>query len=99
MNYGTSLIKRGKCGNTSSIGITGEPQRVISAMVDAGTLPGFVAMQDGDPVAYTFYVEVSGKGLLGGCFASEWAAPEGVEHRLLEESLAALKRNPCASEN
>ena len=70
-----------------------EPQRVISAMVDAGTLPGFVAMQDGDPVAYTFYVEVSGKGLLGGCFASEWAAPEGVEHQLLEESLAALKRN------
>jgi len=72
-----------------------EPQRVISAMVDAGTLPGFVAMQDGGPVAYTFHVEVSRKGLLGGCFASKWAAPMGAEERLLEESLAALKRNPA----
>jgi len=70
-----------------------EPQRVISAMVDAGTLPGFVAMQDSVPVAYTFYVEVSRKGLLGGCFASELAAPEGAEDQLLEESLAALTRN------
>jgi len=71
-----------------------EPQRVISAMVDAGTLPGFVAMQDGGPIAYTFYVEVSRKGLLGGCFASKSAAPEGTEKRLLEESLAALMGNP-----
>src|SRR4030095_1404525 len=70
-----------------------EPQRVISAMVDAGTLPGFVAMRDGDPVAYTFYVEVSRKGLLGGCFASESAALEGTESQLLEKSLAALTRN------
>lgn len=71
-----------------------EPQRVISAMVEAGTLPGFVAMQDGGPVAYTFYVAVSRKGLLGGCFASEKAA-EGVEEQLLQESLTALKRNPA----
>jgi ribosomal protein S18 acetylase RimI-like enzyme len=71
----------------------GEPQRVISAMVDAGTLPGFVAIQDSIPVAYTFYVEVSRKGLLGGCFASELAAPEGAEDQLLGESLAALTRN------
>jgi ribosomal protein S18 acetylase RimI-like enzyme len=70
-----------------------EPQRVISAMVDAGTLLGFVAMHDGDPVAYTFYVEVSRKGLLGGCFASESDAPEGTESQLLEKSLVALTRN------
>jgi hypothetical protein len=75
-----------------------EPQRVISAMVDAGTLPGFVAMQDGDPVAYTFYVEVSGKGLLGGCFASRHDAGESAEERLLEESLAALKGIPRFAE-
>ena len=72
-----------------------EPQRVISAMVDAGTLPGFVAIQHGDPVAYTFYVEVSRKGLLGGCFASKHAAAESAEERLLEESLATLKGNPA----
>jgi ribosomal protein S18 acetylase RimI-like enzyme len=72
-----------------------EPQRVISAMVDAGTLPGFVATQDGDPVAYTFYVEVSRKGLLGGCFASKHSAGESAEERLLEESLATLRGNPA----
>ena len=63
-----------------------EPQRVISAMVDSGTLPGFVAIEDGSPVAYTFYVAVSSKGLLGGCFASQ-AASMKAEERLLEESL------------
>ncbi len=49
----------------------GEPQRVISAMVDLGTLPGFVAIEEGRPVAYTFHVAVLRKGLLGGCFASQ----------------------------
>ncbi len=72
-----------------------EPQRVIAAMIDAGSLPGFVALQDGGPVAYTFHVEVARKGLLGGCFASKVAAGEGAEERLLERSVAALKGNPA----
>jgi ribosomal protein S18 acetylase RimI-like enzyme len=71
-----------------------EPQRVISAMVDLGTLPGFVAIEDGSPVAYAFYVAASSKGLLGGCFASQ-AASMKVEEWLLEESLGALKANPA----
>src|SRR3990172_2905619 len=64
-----------------------EPQRVIAAMIDAGSLPGFVALQDGGPVAYTFHVEVARKGLLGGCFASKVAAGEGAEEWLLERSV------------
>ncbi len=72
----------------------GEPQRVISAMVDSGTLPGFVAIEEGIPVAYTFYVAASRKGLLGGCFASQEASVK-AEQQLLEESLAALKANPA----
>jgi len=72
-----------------------EPQRVISAMIDAGSLPGFVALQNGGPVGYAFYVEVARKGLLGGCFASTAAAGEGAEERLLERSVAALKGNPA----
>ena len=72
----------------------GEPQRVISAMVDLGTLPGFVAIEEGIPVAYTFYVAASRKGLLGGCFASQEASLK-AEQQLLEESLAALKANPA----
>ena len=70
----------------------GEPQRVISAMVDSGTLPGFVAIEEGIPMAYTFYVAASRKGLLGGCFASQEASVK-AEQQLLEESLAALKAN------
>jgi RimJ/RimL family protein N-acetyltransferase len=72
----------------------GEPQRVISAMVDLGTLPGFVAIEEGRPVAYTFHVAVLRKGLLGGCFTSQEATMK-VEQQLLEESLAALKANPA----
>jgi ribosomal protein S18 acetylase RimI-like enzyme len=69
-----------------------EPQRVISAMIDSGSLPGFVAIHSGQPIAYCFYVEVAGKGLLGGCFSS--AEGEGSEEGLLERSVAVLKRNP-----
>lgn len=71
-----------------------EPQRVIAAMMDTGSLPGFVALQDDSPVAYSFYVEVARKGLLGGCFASTMAAGEGAEECLLERSISALKENP-----
>jgi len=72
-----------------------EPQRVISSMIDAGSLSGFVALQNGGPVAYTFYVEVAHTGLLGGCFASTIAGGEGAEERLLEKSVAALKGSPA----
>ncbi|MGH9424759.1 MAG: GNAT family N-acetyltransferase [Terriglobia bacterium] len=69
-----------------------EPQRVISAMIDAGSLPGFVALQEGGPVAYSFYVDVAHKGLLGGCFASKLAG-ESAERWLLKSSVAALQGN------
>jgi len=71
-----------------------EPQHVIAAMIDVGSLPGFVALQAGRPVAYAFYVEVARKGLLGGCFASKLAAGEGAEVCLLEASVAALREDP-----
>ena len=71
-----------------------EPQRVIAAMIDAGSLPGFVALQDDRPVAYAFYVEVSQKGLLGGCFASALAPEKVAEERLLERAVSALQENP-----
>lgn len=70
-----------------------DPQRVIAAMIDAGSLLGFVALQAGTPVAYTFYVEVGHKGLLGGCFASR-TAEASAERLLLERSVVGLKGNP-----
>src|SRR5262245_31155266 len=72
-----------------------EPQRLIAAMIDAGSLPGFVALRDGDPVAYAFYVETAGKGLLCGCFASAAADGENVEELLLEKSTMVLKKVPA----
>ena len=40
-SYGTSLSRSGRCGEHQLYWDYSEPQRVISAMVDAGTLPGF----------------------------------------------------------
>jgi len=73
----------------------GEPQRLIAAMIDAGSLPGFVALRNGDPVAYAFYVETAGKGLLCGCFASAAAEGENAEELLLEKSTMVLKEAPA----
>lgn len=70
----------------------GEPQRVISAMVDARSLAGFVALERADPVAYVFYVELGWKGLLGGCFASSTGS-DGAEPRLLERAVSVLQGN------
>ncbi|MCI0622914.1 MAG: GNAT family N-acetyltransferase [Acidobacteria bacterium] len=72
-----------------------EPQRVISAMIDVGSLPGFVALERSVPVAYAFYVEEAGKGLLGGCFASSDGEGQGAEQRLLDQALAALLSKPA----
>ena len=70
-----------------------EPQRIIAAMVDLQTLPGFVAIDRQIPVGYTFYFEETGKGLIGSCFVARDYQGQGVEERLLSPVLAALMKN------
>jgi ribosomal protein S18 acetylase RimI-like enzyme len=72
-----------------------EPQKLISAMLDIETLPGFVAMEDGIPVGYSFYLKEPMRGLIGACFVRKDCEGRGIEERLLAEMLSALKANPA----
>src|SRR6516225_2818534 len=72
----------------------GPSLQIIRGLVDAFALSGFVALTQGVPVGYLFYLEDSGTGLIGNCFVSRGSLGTGVEERLLNVAVEALKAKP-----
>ena len=68
-----------------------EPQRILSTMVDMVALPGFVALENQKPIGYTFYVEETGRGLIGTCFVRREFEGKGVDEQLLNSVVSRLQ--------
>ena len=67
---------------------------LIRKFVDARSLGGYVAIENGEPAGYGFYVIEDHKGLIGGLFVSSKHAQPPVTQKLLTEMLAALRGAP-----
>lgn len=67
---------------------------LIRNFIDARTLMGCAAWQDGEPAGYGFYVLEERKGLIGGLYVSERFPRAGVARRLLGEMLQTLRHIP-----
>jgi len=67
---------------------------LIRKFIDARSLGGYVAIEDGHPAGYGFYVIEDHKGLIGGLFVSSKYPQPPVTQRLLSEMLAALHGAP-----
>jgi len=67
---------------------------LIKKFVDAKSLAGCAALEDGRPVGYAFYVIEDHKGLLGGLYVSPLAAQLEVAKRLLACALETLRAIP-----
>lgn len=67
---------------------------LIRKFIDARALGGYVAMEDGRPAGYGFYVLEERKGLIGGLFVSS-QFPQGlITKKLLQEMLTTLWTTP-----
>ena len=67
---------------------------LIRKFVDARSLGGYLAMENGQPAGYGFYVVEDHKGLIGGLFVSSQFSHAAVTQRLLAEMLSALRATP-----
>src|ERR1700690_436696 len=67
---------------------------LIRKFVEARSLGGYVAIEDGEPAGYGFYVIEEHKGLIGGLFVSSKHAHPPVTQKLLTEMIAALRGAP-----
>jgi ribosomal protein S18 acetylase RimI-like enzyme len=67
---------------------------LIRKFIDSRSLGGYVAIEDGQPAGYGFYVIEDHKGLIGGLFVSSQFAQPPVTQKLLVEMLAALRGAP-----
>jgi len=67
---------------------------LIERFIDAHSLGGFVAVEDGKPAGYGFYVIEDQKGLIGGLFVSSRFPQAPITQRLLTEMLDALQSTP-----
>lgn len=67
---------------------------LIRRFVDSHSLGGYVALEDGQPAGYGFYVLEDHKGLIGGLFASSRFPQTQVTHELLTDMLATLRATP-----
>jgi ribosomal protein S18 acetylase RimI-like enzyme len=67
---------------------------LIRKFIDSHALGGYVAMEDGRPVGYGFYVLEDHKGLIGGLFASSRGSQAPVTQKLLTEMMNALHVTP-----
>jgi ribosomal protein S18 acetylase RimI-like enzyme len=67
---------------------------LIRKFIDSHALGGCVAMEDGHPVGYGFYVLEDHKGLIGGLFASSEYAHASITEKLLAEMMNALQVTP-----
>jgi ribosomal protein S18 acetylase RimI-like enzyme len=67
---------------------------LIRKFIDSHALGGFVAVEDGHPVGYGFYVLEDHKGLIGGLFASSEYPHAAITEKLLTEMMNALHVTP-----
>jgi ribosomal protein S18 acetylase RimI-like enzyme len=67
---------------------------LIRKFIDSRSLGGYIALQDGQPAGYGFYVLEDHKGLIGGLFVSSHFPQLPVTQQLLTEILAALRSTP-----
>jgi len=68
---------------------------LIQRFIDAHSLGGYVAVEDGKPAGYGFYVVEDQKGLIGGLFASSHFPQAPITQKLLTEMLDSLHSTPC----
>lgn len=67
---------------------------LIKKFLDARSLTGSVAMEEGVPVGYAFYVIEERKGLVGGLFVSPQHSQQTLSQRLLSDTLLTLSGIP-----
>lgn len=67
---------------------------LIRKFIDSRALGGYVAMEDGHPAGYGFYVLEDHKGLIGGLFASSNSSQSVVTEKILSEMISALHVTP-----
>lgn len=67
---------------------------LIRKFIDSRALGGYVAMEDGHPAGYGFYVLEDHKGLIGGLFASSKSSQGDVTQKILSEMISALHVTP-----
>ncbi|HEV2386976.1 MAG TPA: GNAT family N-acetyltransferase [Candidatus Acidoferrales bacterium] len=68
--------------------------QLIRNFIDARTLAGCAAWQDGEPAGYGFYVLEEHKGLIGGLYVAERFPRASVARRLLDDMLQTLRNIP-----
>ncbi|MGH9683045.1 MAG: GNAT family N-acetyltransferase [Candidatus Acidiferrales bacterium] len=67
---------------------------LIRKFIDSRSLGGHLALVDGEPAGYGFYVLEDRKGLIGGLFASSHFEHAAVTQKLVAEMVAALRITP-----
>jgi len=67
---------------------------LIKKFIDSRSLNGFMAVENGRPVGYGFYVLEDHKGLIGGLFVSSDYAQSRIPKEILTEMLTALRATP-----
>jgi ribosomal protein S18 acetylase RimI-like enzyme len=67
---------------------------LIRRFIDSHSLNGYVAMDDGRPAGYGFYVLEDHKGLIGGLFVSSKAPQSVVTRELIGEMIESLHATP-----
>jgi ribosomal protein S18 acetylase RimI-like enzyme len=70
-----------------------QPLQIISRLMNSFNLSGFVALRQGIPAGYAFYLEEGRNGVIGNCFVARAFARLGVEEALLDATVEALKAN------
>lgn len=67
---------------------------LIRKFIDARSLGGYLALENGQPAGYGFYVLEDHKGLIGGLFVSSQYSHTAITQKLLTEMLGALRTTP-----
>ena len=67
---------------------------LIRKFIDSRSLSGFLAMKDGRPAGYGFYVLEDHKGLIGGLFVSSQYPQATITQELITEMFGALHATP-----
>lgn len=67
---------------------------LIRRFMDSRSLGGYVAMEDGRPAGYGFYVLEDRKGLIGGLFVSSQYPQAEITEKLLNEMLSTMLATP-----
>lgn len=72
-------------------------QRFLSGFIDRGALPGFVLLENGRPLGYTYLVLDGDKGVIGALYVARSRWGEGLESRLASAAIGALRETPVVA--